>query len=81
MTLLAIIEHDATSDIRVIIQKYHGRRYVNVQEFVDFDPDFRRPSRNVGISFRPAQLVAVIRALKQAEAVLRADGFIKGETA
>ena len=79
--LIAIIDNNSTSDIRVRIHKLHGRRHVSVVEFVDFDADSRQPTTRIGIGFRPTQLVAVIRALQDAEEVLRTNGFLKGDAA
>ena len=78
--IVAIIEKNTTSDVRVRLIEFRGRQYIDVRLYVVVDAVDRSPTKK-GISIRPNMLANIIEALKDAKAKLMADGILENEAA
>jgi Transcriptional Coactivator p15 (PC4) len=73
--LVAIIPKNARERIEVRLREYEGHPFVDLRVFYEDGTEFK-PTRK-GIGFRPGLLLAVIEALRSAEAAARAARLLK----
>ena len=79
--LIATIPKNSTETFRVRLVEFHDRPFVDLRVFATSDATGEQVPTKKGVAIHPGKLGAVIEALQQAEAVARAEGLIKDETA
>jgi hypothetical protein len=62
MTAIATIAKSRTEEIRVVVETFKGRQYVDVRIYFEDDGGAWRPSKK-GVALRPEQIGELIEAL------------------
>ena len=75
---IATIRKNATEELRVSLEEYHGRQLVNLRVFFTADDGTKRPGK-AGVALRVEALPELRAAILEAEAEALRLGLIRRE--
>ncbi len=82
-TDIAAIEKNNTEELRVTLNEFKGRRYLDIRTYIDpyADEGQGRVPTKKGVTCPLAKLPELITALQDAQAQVEAQGLVKSEAA
>ena len=82
-TDIAAIEKNNTEELRVTLNEFKGRRYLDIRTYIDpyADEGQGRVPTKKGVTCPLAKLPELITALQDAQAQIEAQGLVKSEAA